>query len=94
MSNINTPGQAMGEVLATLLRHGYDYDNVEASHSVIEGEFVVTGYLVGKYEDGQVIRKALGSFNARIDRDGNEVIEAAAFGQIENGHMDPFVGIS
>jgi hypothetical protein len=88
VSNINNPGEAMREVMATLRVHGYGADEVSSVESIKADEFVVTGNLT-KIESG----KHVGMFNARIDRGGNEVITAGAFGKIEAGVMDVFHGL-
>jgi hypothetical protein len=84
--NINTPGEAMEEVLATLRVHGYGADEVSSLVSVLG--FHVTGNL-SLLEDG----KQVGIFSADIDEGANVKIVAGAFGVIEAGNLDPFAGL-
>lgn len=90
--NINTPGEAMEEVLATLRVHGYGADEVSSIASLTPGgfgdQFVVTGNL-HILQGGQQV----GMFHADADSGGNVKIEAGAFGVIEAGNLDPFAGL-
>lgn len=86
MTATTTPGQAMEEVLATLRHFGYSADEVSSIEDTYQGIFTLTGNL-------EMGTTKLGLFTAEVDYDGNQMIEAGAFGSIENGHMDPFSGL-
>lgn len=85
---VETPGMAMRATLAVLRHHGYAADEV----SSMEGRrqmFIVRGNLSKLDEDG----RRLGLFVADVSGNGSIVIRAAAFGVIEEGQLDPFVGL-